>query len=145
MKSNFTIPLSLSVPPFLEAWDQWLQDRRERQKPVTSRAALLQLRKLETMGPALAVKSIEQSIERGYTGLFEPIPERNGHAVSAPKPTPFNLKTQIENIDSKMKELRFRGGNEVAGGFCWNDEKLRREFLDLKKRRQQKSDELLNL
>lgn len=64
------IPLTLHTPDFLAAWRDWCEDRRERRKPMTRRAATIALNKLATMTPEAAIAAIRYSIERGYTGIF---------------------------------------------------------------------------
>jgi hypothetical protein len=65
------IPISLRQPDFLIAWNEWLEDRKERRKPVTFKAAKIQLPKLALMGEKRAIAAIENSIEKGYQGIFE--------------------------------------------------------------------------
>lgn len=66
------IPASLNVPQFCELWTEWVLERKARGKSLTTRAAKMQLATLEAMGPTAAMASIRQSIEKGWTGLFEP-------------------------------------------------------------------------
>lgn len=63
-------------PQFQTAWQEWLEDRRARRKPVTVKAAKSQLALLAGFGLDKALKSIADSIQNGWTGLFEP-KERN--------------------------------------------------------------------
>ena len=70
-KYDYEIPKNLNDPRFLTMWDAWLADRKERKKPVTKRGAEMQLRKLSEMGPERAAAAIENSIEKGYQGIFE--------------------------------------------------------------------------
>jgi len=64
------IPLTLQTNDFLAAWRDWCEDRRERRKPMTRRAATIALNKLASMTPDAAIAAIRYSIERGYTGIF---------------------------------------------------------------------------
>lgn len=75
---DVSIPENLKTPEFLVAWSEWLADRKERKKPVTSRAARMQLDDLALMGPELAVKSIKQSIANRWQGLF-PVLKNDHH------------------------------------------------------------------
>ena len=79
--ASYTIPFTLNTAEFLEWWEKWVADRRARRQPITSLAADLQLRQLEAMGPAKAIRSIQQSISCGYRGLFEPREERQAQAI----------------------------------------------------------------
>jgi len=139
-----TIPTSLQTPSFIEAWDNWLADRRERRRPVTTRAATLQLRKLEAMGPVAAVASINQSIERGYQGIFEVAAPRDTKNLE-PKPTVYGLTKRIEAIDAEMKQLRRTGGSEVASGFQWDNEAKAAEHKRLRLLRGELNKQLVNL
>jgi uncharacterized protein YdaU (DUF1376 family) len=56
----------------VEVWGEWVKHRKSIRKPLTQRAAVLCV---DTLGKIYKaggdpVKAIEQSIERGYTGLF---------------------------------------------------------------------------
>ena len=66
------IPASLNTPAFCELWTEWVLERKARGKSLTERGARMQLTTLEAMGPTAAMASIRQSIEKGWTGLFEP-------------------------------------------------------------------------
>ena len=65
------MPLSLRTPAFLKAWADWRQYRKETRHALTPSTSARQLKKLEAVGPAVAVAMIEQSIEKGWRGLFE--------------------------------------------------------------------------
>jgi hypothetical protein len=75
------IPENLRTPRFEAAWKDWVEERKQKRKPITPRAAALQFRKLARWGEAKAVLAIETAIASYWTGLFEPKPE-NGK----PKP-----------------------------------------------------------
>ena len=73
------IPDSLNTPAFVGAWESWKTFRNEKdKKPLTLSTAKAQLNKLAKMGTASAIASIEQSIERGWTGLFAPKDDQHG-------------------------------------------------------------------
>jgi hypothetical protein len=76
-----TLPRNLQSKEFKEAWAGWLEDRKERKKKVTPRAAKIQLGKLSEWGEAKALQAIENAIAGGWVGLFEPKEEssRNGN------------------------------------------------------------------
>jgi hypothetical protein len=69
---------------FLVAWQDWQKHRREIKKSLTPSCAKAQLKKLEAMGAAKAIESIDFSIEKGWTGIFEP--GGNGKAAADAKP-----------------------------------------------------------
>lgn len=81
-EAGYTIPLTLKTPQFLKAWEDWKQDRKARKKPMTARAAELQLADLEKWGVEKAILSIRNSIKGGWQGLFEP--KQNGRQQPAP-------------------------------------------------------------
>lgn len=75
--SAVIFPPVLDVPEFLEAWGRWEKHRREIRKRLTPSTTQKQLAKLAAMGSADAAASINQSIEQGWTGLFELKGNRN--------------------------------------------------------------------
>jgi len=56
---------------FITTWQDWIVYRRELGKKITPSTARRQLKKLASWGIDNAVKSIQRSIEKGWTGLFE--------------------------------------------------------------------------
>lgn len=66
------LPECLRTEEFKAAWIEWLTDRKKRGKKVTELAAEKQLEKLASVGSRKAIQSINQSIENGWIGLFEP-------------------------------------------------------------------------
>ena len=64
--------LPFTSPEFIDAWNLWESSRRESRKPITPTARSLQLKKLRGMGEALAIATLTNSAENGYTGLFPP-------------------------------------------------------------------------
>jgi len=66
------IPQELDSPEFLEAWLYWVAFRTEKRRKLVSSSAAKQLKTLAKMGPARAIMAIDNSIEQGYTGLYEP-------------------------------------------------------------------------
>lgn len=59
-------------PAFVAAFDAWLKHRREIKRPLTPSTMARQCKKLVEWGLDKAISSIEQSIENGWVGLFEP-------------------------------------------------------------------------
>lgn len=72
------IPEKLNTSPFIKAWNDWLENRKNQRKPVTPAAATRQFNFLLTLGPINAIRSIDQSIMNGWTGLFN-VDNRNGN------------------------------------------------------------------
>ena len=65
-------PSVLDTSVFREAWQRWLGYRKELGRRFTSTTQGAQLQMLAKHGPAAAVAMIDQSIEKGWQGLFEP-------------------------------------------------------------------------
>ena len=63
--------LPFSSESFKESWAMWEQHRIEIKKKLTASTRTAQLKQLEKMGEAGAIKAITYSIQGGYTGLFE--------------------------------------------------------------------------
>lgn len=81
------IPVTMQIPAFVEAWHDWVQDRKARHKPVTEIGARDQLAKLvrEAGNPITAVSWIRESIANGWQGIFPPkLPVRH-RAAPAPQ------------------------------------------------------------
>lgn len=70
------IPPSLHTDEFLRTWTEWVDERKCRRNKITPRAAKLQLNKCAVWGPRKSVDSIIRSIECGWSGLFEVIPNQ---------------------------------------------------------------------
>lgn len=62
---------------FCEAWQEWIQHRKQIRKPLTEAAVRKQLKMLAEYSEEQAVDIINQSIKNGWQGLFEPR-EKNG-------------------------------------------------------------------
>jgi len=69
--SHVKIPEALDTKSFREAWQDWIEYRRERKPKVTAQAAKAQLKKLTELGNDRAIAAIENSIASGYQGIFE--------------------------------------------------------------------------
>jgi hypothetical protein len=59
----------------------WVQDRKQRRKPLTAGAVKLQLRKLKGFNEADSIAAIEDAIERGWQSFF---PQKQGSKFTAP-------------------------------------------------------------
>src|SRR6185369_10013938 len=76
------IPTELDSDVFSQAWHRWIEYRSQRKCPLAPMTRQAQLKQLATMGVHDAVRSIEQSIERGWQGLF-PVEGKPGRNVPA--------------------------------------------------------------
>jgi hypothetical protein len=57
---------------FRDAWNDWVQHRKEKHKPITPLSAKKSLAQLAKMGEARAIAAINYSIANGWQGIFEP-------------------------------------------------------------------------
>lgn len=64
--------LPFSSETFGEAWASWCQHRKEKKEKLTETSVKMQLKALRAMGEATAIRAIEFSIEKGWTGIFPP-------------------------------------------------------------------------
>ena len=67
---EIALPPPLDTAAFRSAWIDWCDDRQDRRKPITKRAATLQIAKLAEVGEQQAIAAIRTAIERGWQGLF---------------------------------------------------------------------------
>lgn len=68
--ADVPIPESLDTPEFRAIWKSWLDDRKERRKPVTARAAEMQLQDCEKFGQEVAIEAIRRAIKGQWQGIF---------------------------------------------------------------------------
>lgn len=76
-RKKVVFPPDLDTPDFAEAWDEWEAYRRETKKALAPTTIKRQLAMLDKLGSDLAIESISQSIEAGWTGLFAPKQDSN--------------------------------------------------------------------
>lgn len=90
----------IDLPDWLpqEAWATWVQDRKDRRKPITETAARLQVKQLERMlADGHSPESvIEHTISRGWTGLVAPDRPSAGKRQS---PQRFDPVAHMNNRD----------------------------------------------
>jgi hypothetical protein len=65
------VKLPFDSVEFGEAWDRWNDHRNDKKKKLTKGTAVMQLKKLESIGEGRAIKMIDHSISHGWMGLFE--------------------------------------------------------------------------
>jgi hypothetical protein len=63
----------------IRGWDDWVQYRKELKKPMTESTVKKQAKQLTNHPPEIQKAMIDQSIEKGWTGLFEIKEKSNGH------------------------------------------------------------------
>ncbi len=83
---------SLDTPEFLKAWSRWQSYSRDKGR-VSLLTLEAQLQKFAEWGPAASIKSIEETITRGWLKLVEPETMAD-ESHTGPRPlTPDELKT----------------------------------------------------
>lgn len=87
-KNDKEINFPYDTQEFKDAWDRWNSHRAEKKKKLTKGTAGMQLKKLEGIGEARAIRMIDYSIENGWVGLFED---------QASLPTPLQRKPQTSD------------------------------------------------
>lgn len=83
-------PPELDNPLFVDAWNDWIDYRKERRIPTyKAKAHAAQLRELASWGCEAAIASIRESIRQNWQGLFPPksLPARpgGGHPFQTPQ------------------------------------------------------------
>ncbi len=75
----------INTPECKAAWNEWKEYRRQRRNPLTPATIKKQLVFLQALGPDGMVVAINQSIQQGWSGLFEPKRGVTRNAGSTPK------------------------------------------------------------
>jgi hypothetical protein len=79
------LPESLRTDQFETVWAEWVKYRKEINHPLKPTTMSKQLVKLEQFGPTKAIVSLNESMEKGWTGFFEPKgisqPDQSGGAI----------------------------------------------------------------
>lgn len=96
------IPATLDTPEFRAIWNEWIADRKTRRKPLTGRAASLQLTGLATLPVASAIECVRASLANGWTGVF---PERFQGKTTAQKP-PHNFDRAAAQEARMIAQIR---------------------------------------
>ena len=74
IKDNIDVvlfPDSLNTPEFINQWSEWCTYRTQIKKKLSPLTQKKQLQNLEKFGSAKAIEMIDQSISKGWQGLFE--------------------------------------------------------------------------
>ena len=71
--SSATLPMPIDTPEFRAAWCRWWKYRRERkQRPYAASTIDLRLAEFVSVGSAVSVQMITESISQGWLGVFQP-------------------------------------------------------------------------
>lgn len=85
-----------SSTEFIEAWQDWIQHRKEIKKPITETSTKLSFKKLANMTESEAITAIQHSISNGYQGIYPPqqntTTNRPTHEKFNPKPKRNGLR-----------------------------------------------------
>ena len=84
--------------PFLAAWADWEQHRKEKRQKLTPSTTKKQLAMFSKLDEATAIAMIDQSITKGWIGLVE-LQDRKDQS-SGSKPGEFNEKIDIPSANS---------------------------------------------
>ena len=106
------IPESLDTPAFQSAWSDFIDHRKSIRKPMTPKAAQLNLNTCLGLGLDNSIRAIEQSIANGWTGIFEPKAATSVNG-SKPKtePEPFEDPAVIES-ERRLAEFYSKQRNQ---------------------------------
>ena len=98
-KLAISIPLPFPSEAFAEAWQQWIQYRKEKKKPLTELAIKLQFKDLIAWGEEQSIASIHKTIKSGWQGLFpvdQPASRPQGQTQAAPPAANARTKQSLE-------------------------------------------------
>jgi hypothetical protein len=84
LSKSTTEELPFSSDAFVEAWEEWKQHRREKRKAITPTAQSRQFNTFTEWGEVRSIAAIHHSIEKGWTGVYEP--KSNQPHTAAKKP-----------------------------------------------------------
>lgn len=103
-------PALMALPDCIDlhVWKAWCNDRAQRRKPITERAAVLQITKLKEwhrqgIDPAMA---INKAIESGWSGLFKPddfVVRNNGQRVNRQEALEQNNRAIADQLIADMQ------------------------------------------
>lgn len=107
-KEEIEIPLKLQTEEFKAKWQEWLIHRKQIRKTMTPASIQRQFKQFEEWGVDLSIKSINESIRNGWTGLFEPKIQTNGHkqALSPSASSVFQVDSVIQSIKTEIQKLK---------------------------------------
>jgi hypothetical protein len=100
------VPINLIFEVFGEAWDDFVDHRKQIRKPLTELAAKKLLQILSEMSPVDAVTAINNSIANGWQGIFEPKASNQKKSASGDKPLDqWTIYELNSTIDAKKSEI----------------------------------------
>jgi len=69
--TNKEVALPFGSDEFSVAWSEWVQHRKEIKKKMTALTIKKQLNALSKIGESRSIAAIENSITKGYQGIYE--------------------------------------------------------------------------
>ena len=96
IETNIGYPTSLNTKLFIDKYSDWIKYRKEIKKKLSQMTVAAQLKKLEKHGIEAAIWAIDNSIEKGYQGLF---PEN----FKSNEPTKKMIKRTVKDENGKVK------------------------------------------
>ncbi len=108
------VALAQSVD-FRAAWDNWKRFRREIRKPLTATAVSNQFTLLESLGVSDAIRTINISINSGWTGLFPPRASNNGQSRGS---TDNRAAEHVSAIFERLKQFPDDDDADLIRGDC---------------------------
>ena len=69
---GLVIPESLNIHEFMEAWENWIQHRKEIKKPLRRKSAEMQIKCFVEWGASKSINAIEFTILKGWQGIRQP-------------------------------------------------------------------------
>ncbi len=66
------LPKELDTPEFRETWADWIQHRKEINKPMHSVQAKRLLKRLAKLGPEVSIEMMDYTMTQGWQGLRMP-------------------------------------------------------------------------
>jgi hypothetical protein len=91
------LPPELDSQEFQEAWTEWEAHRKHKRAKLTPETIRRQYKKLASMGMERAIAAIGHSIEKGWTGIYEP----SDNGVPKKKPSADELLAKLHALDQR--------------------------------------------
>lgn len=86
---------------FRTAWKAWVVSRQENRKPLKITSVGVQIKMLDKLTLSDAIKSIENSINFGYQGLFPPKHEKGVDPKTIQRTAPTGLPDEVVQISKR--------------------------------------------
>jgi phage replication O-like protein O len=125
-EKKIDMPEKLNCKEFLDTWDKWIDYRKSIKKKMTHHTIELQLKKLEKMGQSLAILSLNNSMENGYTGIFEPKGQQcMSHITPIIKPQINLEEVRADLDDALMSASEFKEQLDSEYGRGWTPDQIK--------------------